>query len=142
MRFWDASAIVPLLVEEKASAACRRAIEQDTEVVVWWGTPVECSSALGRREREGDLDAERVEEAFARLVYLREAWAEVHPVDGVRTHARRLLRVHPLRTAAATQLAASVVCSEGDPRTLPFVCLDRRLAAAARREGFSVVEPA
>jgi predicted nucleic acid-binding protein len=43
-----------------------------------------------------------------------------------------------LRTADA-QLAAAIVASEGQPRTLRFVTLDERLAQAARREGFEVI---
>ena len=50
--------------------------------------------------------------------------------------AQRLLRLHPLRAADALQLAAAVVASEHEPRSLDFVCLDERLAAAASREGF------
>jgi hypothetical protein len=50
--------------------------------------------------------------------------------------AKRLLRVHDLRTADALQLAAAVFVAEARPPTLEFVSLDDRLLAAARREGF------
>jgi len=53
--------------------------------------------------------------------------------------AIRLLRLHPLRAADAQQLAAALVLSDFEPRTLPFVTLDGQLAAAARREGFEVL---
>jgi predicted nucleic acid-binding protein len=56
--------------------------------------------------------------------------------------ATRLLRVHPLRAADALQLAAAIIAAEDDPRSLPFVTLDDRLALAAEREGFPVVDPA
>ena len=142
MRFWDASAVVPLLQEEPAAAACRAVLAEDTAVVVWWGTEVECASVIGRQERMGALDATLVEEALGCLVDLQQRWVEVQPVGSVRTTARRLLRLHPLRSADALQLAAAIVCSEGEPGVLPFVCLDKRLADAARREGFPVVVPA
>jgi predicted nucleic acid-binding protein len=80
-----------------------------------------------------------VTEAAERLRRLAVAWQEVLPVDPVRTTAQRLLRVHPLRAADALQLAAAVVASEHDAASLPFVCLDDRLAEAAAREGFPVV---
>lgn len=48
------------------------------------------------------------------------------------------MRLHPLRAADALQLAAALVLSDFEPRTLPFVTLDDRLASAARREGFEV----
>jgi predicted nucleic acid-binding protein len=48
--------------------------------------------------------------------------------------------VHILRAADALQLAAAVVVAEGLPSSLDIVTLDERLAAAARREGFTVSE--
>jgi hypothetical protein len=53
----------------------------------------------------------------------------------------RLLRVHPLRTSDALQLAAAIVAAEDHPATMPLVTLDERLAQAADREGFPVVRP-
>jgi predicted nucleic acid-binding protein len=103
---------------------------------------VECVSAVGRGERSAALDAAQAEEALRRLSDLGQRWVEVQPVGSVRTTARRLLRLHPLRSADALQLAAAIVCAEGEPGVLPFVCLDARLADAARREGFTVLEPA
>jgi predicted nucleic acid-binding protein len=52
----------------------------------------------------------------------------------------RFLRVHPLRTADALQLAAAFIAAEGRPSSLEVVTLDERLAAAARKEGFVVIE--
>jgi predicted nucleic acid-binding protein len=136
VRFWDASAIVPLLVEEAATEHVLALAASDAEMLVWWGTPVECISALSRREREDALGAAVVVEAAERLRSLAEGWQEVLPADVVRTTAQRLLRVHPLRAADALQLAASIVAAENDPASLVFVCLDERLCEAAAREGF------
>ena len=36
-------------------------LEEDGEVLAWWGTPVEIASALARREREGLLKPSRSE---------------------------------------------------------------------------------
>jgi hypothetical protein len=47
--------------------------------------------------------------------------------------------VHDLRAADALQLAAAITASEDRPETLPLVSLDRRLAEAAEREGFTIV---
>ena len=46
MRFWDSSAILPLIVEERTSDYATRYYEANPELVVWWGTSVECASAL------------------------------------------------------------------------------------------------
>lgn len=142
MRFWDASAIVPLVINEPTSAAVLAMLEQDPHVVVWWTTEVECVSAITRREREGVLDAADVVAATGRLETLRAAWEEIRPGARLRQTATRLLRVHPLRAADALQLAAALTAADDDPRSLPFVTLDERLARAAEREGFPVVEPA
>jgi predicted nucleic acid-binding protein len=142
VRYWDASAIVPIVINEPTSAAVLAMLDQDPHVVVWWTTEVECVSAITRREREGVLDAADVVAATARLGTLRAAWEEIRPGARLRQTATRLLRVHPLRAADALQLAAAITAADGDPRTLPFVTLDDRLARAAEREGFPVVEPA
>jgi hypothetical protein len=48
--------------------------------------------------------------------------------------------VHALRTADSLQLAAALIATNHDPATLEIVCLDARLATAAQREGFKVLE--
>ena len=139
MKFWDASAIVPLLFAEPERDALLDALERDPEMLVWWGTPVECASAIARREREGALQLEQGTAALDRLRSLAGAWHEVLPSEAVRNAAQRLLRVHPLRAADSLQLAAAFVAAEGEAPSLEFVCLDERLGAAAAREGFALL---
>ena len=141
MRFWDSSALVPLLVGGAASPAVTTELERDPEPVVWWAAGVECVSALARLEREGALSAAGMVEAMARLSALEGSWREVQPIERVRRVAARLLRVHPLRAAGALQLAAAFVAAEEQPASLTLVTLDEGLARAAEREGFVVVEP-
>lgn len=140
MRFWDASAIVPLLVSEPSTATMQRIAAEDPVMLVWWATEVECASAVARLERDGMLDAPGVTPTFNRLKQLAGGWHEVDPSDAVRETAVRFLRVHPLRTADALQLAAAFVAAEQRPSSLEIVTLDDRLAAAARKEGFLLVE--
>ncbi len=139
MRFWDSSAVVPLLVHEATSDAMLATYVEDPDAVVWWATDVECVSALARLERESRLAAADVADAVERLAALTGAWHEVQPIARARQVAVRILRVHPLRAADALQLAAAVLASEDNPSSLPFVTLDDRLADAAAREGFPVV---
>jgi len=140
MRFWDSSAIVPLLVDEAARGGVLALLEADPEMAVWWGTPVECASAIARRERDGDLDSGVVSDALARLRALVPAWHEVQATEALRTSAMRVLRMHSLRAADALQLAAALAVSQGQPDALDFVCLDTRLGLAAEREGLRVVQ--
>lgn len=139
MRFWDASAIVPLVVEEGASAAMRALLRQDDELAVWWGAGLECASALARRARAGDLTRADAARADQRLRRAAEGWLEVPATDAVRTAARRLLGVHALRAADALQLAAAIIAADREPASIDFVTLDDRLAEAAEREGFRVL---
>jgi len=141
MRFWDSSALIPLLVREAPSAAAVRLIAEDGLITAWWGTETECVSAICRVEREGRATASEALEALGRLAGYAAGWQEVQPSQPLRRSAARLLRVHPLRAADALQLAAALQASDGNPPTLWFVTGDVRLADAARREGFPVLVP-
>lgn len=138
MRFWDSSALVPLLLAEPGRDELLALLERDPAMLVWWGTPVECTAAVARREREGALPPADAGVALQRLRALADAWQELLPVEAIRTTAQRLLRVHPLRSADSLQLAAAIVAAEHEPATLEFVSLDGRLGEAASREGFPV----
>ena len=140
MRFWDSSALLPLLVEEGTSAQMEQLYRDDPAVVTWWSTPVECVSAIARLERDGDLSAKQVRHALARLDSARMMWTEVPAIDDVREQAVRLLRVHALRAADALQLAAALVACSFTPRGFGFVTLDVRQATAAEREGFAMAD--
>jgi predicted nucleic acid-binding protein len=139
LRFWDSSALVPLLVREEETARIRELYLENEDVVVWWATAVECASAVARLERDEALSPDDATRSFDRLTALASSWHTIEPTESVRDTAKRLLRVHDLRSADALQLAAAFLAAEGSPRTLPFVCLDRRLRIAAQREGFARV---
>lgn len=140
MRFWDASAIVPLLMTETSTKTLQGLAAADPAILVWWATEVECASAIARLERDGALESPAVIEAFDRLKRLAGGWHEVDANDAVREAAVRFLRVHPLRADDALQLAAAFVAAERRPSSLEVVTLDERLAAAARKEGFALID--
>jgi uncharacterized protein len=138
VKFWDSSALVPLLAFERHTQAVQALYSRDKEAVVWWGTPVECASAVARLQREQALTGRDAAESFSRLDALAPSWMQIDPSDEIRESARRLLRVHPLRAADALQLAAAFVAAERRPSTLEFVTLDDRLREAAEKEGFRI----
>lgn len=138
VRFWDSSAVVPLLVVEPATAEREKQLRADLVMLVWWGTAVECASALQRLVREGAMSASDARAAEARLRHLEKHWVEVEPTQTVRAQTERLLRIHPLRAADALQLAAAVVACHHEAITSPFETAALRLADAAQREGFVV----
>ncbi len=139
MRFWDSSALVPLLVTETASEQVADLLREDAGMIVWWGTRLECVSALRRREREGALTRADFRQSSDLLEDLSSSWSEVLPTRRVRTLAQRALGVHALRAADALQLAAAQAWRREDPAGAPLVCLDERLRDAAAREGFSAL---
>ena len=138
MRFWDASAIIPLCLNEKASQTVKPLLKTDDDIVVWWMTYIECLSALSRRQRERILHPGDAGKARAVLSALAAAWSEVQPTERVRGRADRLLSIHPLRAADAMQLAAALVWAQETPRGFDFICLDQNLREAALKEGFSI----
>ncbi len=140
MRFWDSSAIVPLIVNEENTAYCLKVLADDQEMLIWCLSRVEIVSALCRRVRDGLMSADEFQQAKERLKIILSKVVEVSAVERVRTRALRLLEVHPLRAADACQLAAALVVAQEDPERLAILCFDLRLEVAARKEGF-VVNP-
>lgn len=140
MRFWDPSAIMPLVAQEATSRSARTIHDRDRQMFVWWGAEIECVSAISRIERQG-VTTEEISRCLDRLDLLLVGWTEVDASDAVRRNARRLLRTHELRAGDALQLAAALQASEGFTSMLDFVCQDSRLNEAARREGFFVIDP-
>jgi predicted nucleic acid-binding protein len=129
-----------MLMMEASTKHLQGLAAKDPAMLVWWATEVECASAIARLERDGALNERTATQAFARLRQLAGAWHEVDPSDAVREAAIRFLRVHPLRAADALQLAAAFVAAERRPASLEVITLDDRLATAARKEGFELVD--
>ena len=136
MRFWDSSAVVPLLVWQTPTTELKKLLQEDSVQVVSWTTHCECFSALARLEREGLLPLREFEQAHKRLLELSKSWQILVPGQELIDETKRVLRSHPLRCADALQLACAVLASGKTPSMLDFVTLDDRLAAAASREGF------
>lgn len=140
MRYWDASALVPLVVSEPESGLVRARLSEDDRIATWAWTRTEIISAIERRTREGSLSRIQRREVLARFNAFADGWDEVTDVLAVRSRANALLAQHPLRAADAGQLASALLIQEQltDP-ALPFVCLDQRLSIAAERESLRVI---
>lgn len=137
MRFWDSSAVVALVARQRGTTECRALAQADREMLVWWGTMVECECAVSRMVRTGDMPqaaVPAVREAVSRL-----EWREIAPSREVRDLAMVLLRRHPLKTGDAFQLAAALSWYAGSALGQPYVTLDGHLAKAASDEGFTVI---
>jgi len=139
MRFWDSSALVPLVIDQASSREAERWAREDPELVVWTLSQVEVTSALRRLARDGELREADADAAEALAEATLEQAHQVQDLERVKDCAYRLMRMHPLRAADAMQLGAALSWARGAPRGLVLHTLDRRLGLAARREGFEVI---
>lgn len=139
MKFWDTSALVPLIIDEPATKAIRQILSDDRDVVVWMLTSVELLSVLGRLSRQAAGLEDLLPVLRSEAINLLKRCVSVTDVEGVRRRAERLVGVHPLAAADAMQLAAGLVASGDHPERLEFVTLDTQLARSARLEGFRVI---
>ena len=139
MRYWDASALVPLVVAEPASDRVREWLAEDGHIITWVWTCTEIVSAVERRSREGALSRMERREVLGRFDALAGDWDEVTDILAVRSRANALLARHPLRAADAGQLGAAVLVQEQSAEPLTFVCLDQRLSSAAESQGLRVL---
>jgi len=131
---------VPLLVAENSTRPLQALAAKDAAMLVWWGSVVECISALARLERDGALSSPAMTLALQRLQQLSGGWHEIDPSDEIRETASRFLRVHPLRAADALQMAAAFAAAERRPASLQMVTLDESLANAASKVGFALLD--
>ena len=138
MKFWDSSAIIPLCLQEEHSDIIGALAQEDSGLIIWWGTPVECCSSFARLRREKVITQNEEQQLRSLLARLVEYGTEMIASEEVRSTARRLLLRHPLRAADALQLAAALVWVGNQPDDQGFVSLDNRLREAARAEGFTV----
>ena len=139
MRYWDASALVPLIVAEADSDLVRGWLSDDDHIVTWVWTRTEITGAIERRTREGSISRLRRREVLDRLGALADTWDEVTEVLAVRARADALLARHPLRAADAGQLGAALLVQEQLAGSLTFACRDQRLVSAADLEGLRVL---
>jgi hypothetical protein len=142
VRYWDASALVPLIVSQSDSRLAREWLAEDDHIVTWVWTRTEIVSAIERLTREGRISRRQRRAALDEFQGLADGWDEVTDVLAVRSRALRLLGRHPLRAADAAQLGAATLIQEQGSGQLSFLCFDRRLALAAEQEGLRTPDPA
>ena len=82
MRFWDSSAVIPLLIEQEASSLVVGWVAGDDAMVLWTLTPVEVVSAFRRLVREKALEediAHRAEARMGEIVQVSQMVIDVEP---------------------------------------------------------------
>jgi predicted nucleic acid-binding protein len=114
VKFWDASAIVPLPVAEESTRPLQARLERDTA-----------------------LSSPAMTLALQRLQQLAAGWHEIDPSDEIRKTASRFSA--SIRCVTLT-IGRGFRGAERRPASLEMVTLDGRLANAARKEGFALLE--
>jgi predicted nucleic acid-binding protein len=137
LRFWDSSALIPLILDEPSSATVRGLMRSDSHIIASHLTPVEITSSLWRRRHHGKLPVGVHLQADAAFAEITRRWSAIAAPEAVE-HAIDLLSRHPLRAADSVQLASALIARERFG-SLPFVTLDLDPAGAARAEGFVVL---
>jgi predicted nucleic acid-binding protein len=133
VRFWDSSALVPLLSDEPTTDDMYALFRADPAIAVAFITPVEVTSAITRR---AGVNRDLLARAERRYDVLDAIWQIVDEYELALADARRLAIKHELRSGDAIQLACARLASGGNPSEIPFVTTDLELATAARAEGF------
>jgi predicted nucleic acid-binding protein len=135
LAFWDASALVPLCVRQRATTHAI-GLYRSYEAVVWWATPIEIASALARLVRMKQLSPANWTKARQLAGILADAWFVIQPSDALKARATQLVDRHELRAADAMQLAAALEWCEGIPQDRVFLAADQKLREAAALSGF------
>jgi predicted nucleic acid-binding protein len=133
--FWDASALVPLCVEQRITPNVGR-LYKSYPAVVWWATPVEIASALARLVRTREISSVECTKARQVAAALADEWSVIQPSNVLRDHATGLVDRFDLKAADAMQLAAALDWCENVPRGEIFLATDQRLREAAVFCGF------
>ena len=135
--FWDASALVPLCVNQGITSQVI-ALHKAYEIVAWWTSPVEIASALARLVRMQQLSIADYARARKLAHDLADSWSEIQPSDAIRARASLLVERYDLRASDSLQLAAALPWCEDRPSERILLTADRRLREAALLSGFDV----
>jgi uncharacterized protein with PIN domain len=92
VKFWDASAVVPLVLREPGSELVRGWLREDPDMVLWVLSRLELVSAIERRTRERKLTPRQRALALARVARLTRDAHEVSDVVAARSRAVPLWR--------------------------------------------------
>ena len=94
---------------------------------------------MSRRRREGVCTAGEHELALDALSMDLSRIPVIEVATRVTARARRLVERHPLRAADAIHLASCLLLQGTTGQAVEFVAFDRKLRAAAKREGLAVL---
>ena len=142
--YLETSALVKLYVRETGTDRLLRLITAPDahQFAILAVAQVELRSAVGRRERERDLDEQSAAAVLERFdFHLGTMFVRQGVSDAVLDRACAVIDRYPLRGYDALQLAGCLVLQSAAPSTPIFVCADQQLLLAAETEGLVWLDP-
>ncbi|HTA67397.1 MAG TPA: type II toxin-antitoxin system VapC family toxin [Bryobacteraceae bacterium] len=143
--YLETSALVKLYVRETGSARLLRLAARinNHRFAVLVLARVEFHSAIRRRQREGDVDAQLAKHLLDQFEqHMESKFIKQLMNDALIDVATGLVDRHALRAYDAVQLAGCIALKANAAGDEPiFVCSDRRLVEAAEAEGLSSLDP-
>lgn len=143
--FLDTSALVKLYVQEPGTDRLLPlvATQPQNRFAILAIAAVEFRSAIRRRHRAGDIDADDVTSIVKSLqTHLETVFIRQAVNDAVIDTALEMIDRYALRAYDAMQLAGCLVLSSIGAEIYTFVCSDQRLLEAAQGERLSIFDPA
>jgi len=139
--YLDTSAFATLVLEEPETNAARNWFDQADLAVTSVITYPEATSALYRQDREKGSVEQRLADWIA---VLDDRWSRCVRLPVAEQLTGRVVVAHGLRGMDAVQLAAAMtfrsrIVESAPQETVTFASFDRRLLAAADREGFATL---
>lgn len=131
LAYFDTSALVKNYVQEAGSNRVRKLLREH-EFLSSAITPIELLSALGRRQRQGDINRSAYNSIIVRVKQDRLFWRLVESAPPVLAQAEEIVTNHSVRTLDAIHLASVLVIQESLGARVPFISADERQVAAAR----------
>lgn len=128
-QFWDTSALIPLLIEEKHSAKARTAMESGGLYLAWEWVRLETYSALIRRGATAPT-FKSLSELLGLFQFMRVDAGDFPDLQGI-------FQKHRLRTADAGHLFCLKKARKFRPDVV-FICFDEGLTNAAGKESIDV----
>ncbi len=142
--FLESTAFAKLFVQEAGTDTLIKLMEsvEDNRKLIAASAPLEVYSAIRRRARAGAISPEDADAALE-ILRIEAARMVQEPLNpAVLEVSRQLLDRSDLRWPEALQLGAAIVAREMFQGTeIIFVSASQHLLAAARTEGFNVLDP-
>jgi uncharacterized protein len=142
--FLDTSALAKRYFLEAGTTWMRNVIapSMGNQIIIAELALVEFASVVARRERMAAISQQRASNIRSRFVHHTGREYTVILIDSaILSHARRLVRKHPLRALDSIQLACALQSRRVISASIIFLSADNDLLTAATAEGFNVDNP-